>query len=99
MEKLETFYQHSLFLNQGDSKGWPWVAGSGVIGLKKVTVAGMKPGTYQIRITTTTDKSRLSYTTDDTKTAEVKDDGILTIDTATPSATVCGIEIIRSEAK
>ena len=93
LEELETFYQHSLFLNDGE--GWPWVAGSGVVGLRKVTVAGMKPGTYQIRITTTSSTNRLSHTTEDSKTAEVRNDSILTIDIATTSGTVCGIEIIR----
>jgi len=91
LEKLQTFYQHSLFLSNG--KGWPWVAGSGVVGLKKVTLKGMKPGSYQIRITTTTDEDRTIYTTDIIETAQVKDDGVLTFNTAT--RIICGIEIIR----
>ncbi len=46
---LETFYQHSLFLKGGS--GWPWVAGSGVIGVRLVTLSGLKPGVYSVRLT------------------------------------------------
>ena len=46
---LETFYQHSLFLKGGS--GWPWVAGSGLIGVRVVTLSGLKPGVYSVRLT------------------------------------------------
>lgn len=46
---LETFYEHSLFLKGGE--GWPWVAGSGVIGLRAVNLSGLKPGDYTVRLT------------------------------------------------
>jgi hypothetical protein len=49
LKELQTFYQHSLFLKGG--KGWPWVAGSGVLGLRTVTLSGLKPGDYTIRLT------------------------------------------------
>jgi hypothetical protein len=47
--ELETFYQHSLFLKGGT--GWPWVAGSGVSGLRALTVSGLKPGEFAVRLT------------------------------------------------
>jgi len=50
LEKLETFYEHSLFLEEG-GKGWPWVAGSGIRGVSRVTVDGLLPGTYRLRVT------------------------------------------------
>ena len=46
---LETFYQHSLFIEGGI--GWPWVAGSGLIGVRVVTLSGLKPGDYSVRLT------------------------------------------------
>ncbi len=95
LDKLETFYQHSLFMNQGT--GWPWVAGSGVVGLKSVTIAGMKLGNYQIRITTTTNENRSSFTTENALTIQVENNGILTIEVGTAKGPICGVEIIRSE--
>ena len=47
--ELETFYQHSLFLKGGT--GWPWVAGSGLIGARVVTLSGLKAGVYSVRLT------------------------------------------------
>lgn len=49
LEELETFYQHSLFLEKGGI-GWPWVAGSGVRGISSVSVSGLKPGNYRVRV-------------------------------------------------
>jgi len=96
LEKLESFYQHSLFLNQGE--GWPWVAGSGVIGLKSVTVSGMKPGIYTVRITTTVNGDRGRYRTHDVPPVAVSADGNLSIAPAIDGAEVCGIEILPNSS-
>ena len=93
LAQLETFYQHSLFLKEGN--GWPWIGGSGVVGLKSVSIAGIKPGNYQIRITTTSDQDRSSFTTGADTMIKVGGSGILTIETGTAAGPVCGIEIIR----
>jgi hypothetical protein len=45
---LETFYRHSLFLEGGE--GWPWVAGSGVRGIRSAILGGIKPGSYRVRL-------------------------------------------------
>ncbi len=50
LEELETFYRHSLFLEKGGT-GWPWVAGSGVRGIKSISILGLKPGDYRVRAT------------------------------------------------
>jgi hypothetical protein len=42
------FYQHSLFVRGGC--GWPWVAASGVEGLTRATIRGLKPGRYVVRL-------------------------------------------------
>jgi len=44
----EFFYRHSVWIEGGE--GWPWVGASGVKGLKAVTVAGLKAGTYTVRL-------------------------------------------------
>ncbi|MCB1079329.1 MAG: hypothetical protein KDM64_16025, partial [Verrucomicrobiae bacterium] len=49
ISELANFYRHSLFLKGGH--GWPWVAGSGVEGLRSVTLSGLKLGTYTLRLT------------------------------------------------
>lgn len=49
LAELETFYQHSLFLRGG--RGWPWVAGSGVFGLRSLVLTGLRPGEYTVRLT------------------------------------------------
>ncbi len=48
LANLETFYRHSLFLEGGE--GWPWVAGSGVRGIRSATLGGIKPGSYRVRL-------------------------------------------------
>ncbi|MCX6857703.1 MAG: PQQ-binding-like beta-propeller repeat protein [Verrucomicrobia bacterium] len=48
-EKPEFYYQHSLWMKGG--QGWPWVAASGVKGLRAVTISGLKSGTYTVRLT------------------------------------------------
>ena len=45
---LKTFYRHSLFMETG--QGWPWVAGSGVRGIRSAKLGGIKPGSYQMRL-------------------------------------------------
>ena len=47
--KPETFYQHSLWIrNPGDT--WPWVAGSGIRGLRALRVEGFRPGSYTLSL-------------------------------------------------
>lgn len=45
----EAFYQHSLWMQGG--QGWPWVASSGLKGLKRLSVHGLKNTTYTLRLT------------------------------------------------
>jgi len=45
----ETFYRHSLWMAGGE--GWPWVASSGMKDLSRLTLRGLKPGTYVVRLT------------------------------------------------
>ena len=47
-EQPDFFYQHSLFVQGG--RGWPWVAASGVEGISRVTLRGLKPGRYVVRL-------------------------------------------------
>lgn len=42
----EFFYRHSVWIEGGT--GWPWVGASGVKGLQRVTVSGLKPGSYTV---------------------------------------------------
>ncbi len=44
----EFFYRHSVWIEGGE--GWPWVGASGVKGLQRVTVSGLKPGSYTVRL-------------------------------------------------
>lgn len=44
----EYYYRHSVWIEGGE--GWPWVGASGVKGLQRVTVAGLKPGSYTVRL-------------------------------------------------
>ncbi len=46
--KPETYYRHSLWIEGGT--GWPWVGASGAKNLESLTVHGMKPGKYQVRL-------------------------------------------------
>jgi hypothetical protein len=48
LAELETFYRHSLFQEGGE--GWPWVAGSGVRGIRSANLGGIKPGRYRVRL-------------------------------------------------
>ena len=43
------FYRHSLFLEGGH--GWPWVGASGAEGLSRLTIEGIEPGRYTVRLT------------------------------------------------
>ena len=47
--KPKTYYHHSLWMKGGE--GWPWVAASGIEGLESITVSGLKPGKYRVRLT------------------------------------------------
>jgi hypothetical protein len=42
------FYQHSLWIEGG--QGWPWVAASGATGLTAITLEGLKPGEFRVRL-------------------------------------------------
>jgi len=42
------FYQHSVWMQGG--QGWPWVAASGVEGASAVTISGLKPGHFTVRL-------------------------------------------------
>lgn len=44
----EYYYRHSVWIEGGE--GWPWVGASGMKGLQSVTVAGLKPGSYTVRL-------------------------------------------------
>lgn len=46
----EFFYRHSIWMKDGGD-GWPWVAASGVRGLRSVKIEGFKPGVYEVRLT------------------------------------------------
>ncbi|MDP6115701.1 MAG: PQQ-binding-like beta-propeller repeat protein [Planctomycetota bacterium] len=46
---VEYFYRHSLWVKGGN--GWPWVAASGVRGLSKVSIGGLKKSNYIVRLT------------------------------------------------
>ena len=41
-------YQHSLFLDGGH--GWPWVGASAAKGLSRLTIDGIQPGRYIVRL-------------------------------------------------
>jgi hypothetical protein len=42
------FYQHSLRIEGG--QGWPWVVASGATGLSAITVQGLQPGEFLVRL-------------------------------------------------
>ncbi len=44
----ETFYRHSLWMQPGE--GWPWVAASGVKGLRRARLSGLTNGRYTVRL-------------------------------------------------
>ncbi len=44
----KTFYHHSLWIEGG--QGWPWVAASGMQGVKSLELKGVKPGNYALRL-------------------------------------------------
>ncbi|MBC8352905.1 MAG: PQQ-binding-like beta-propeller repeat protein [Planctomycetes bacterium] len=47
-ESAQYFYQHSLWMHDGE--GWPWVGASGVEGASAVTINGLRPGNFTIRL-------------------------------------------------
>ncbi|MAG94735.1 MAG: hypothetical protein CMJ48_13475 [Planctomycetaceae bacterium] len=42
------FYRHSLWIEGG--RGWPWVAASGVEGVRSLTIGGLKTSKYTVRL-------------------------------------------------
>ncbi len=46
--QAKTFYHHSLWIEGGE--GWPWVAASGMEGLQSLSLRGVKPGSYSVRL-------------------------------------------------
>lgn len=47
-ESPDVFYRHSLWIEGG--RGWPWVAASGARGLSSVTLEGLTPGRFTVRL-------------------------------------------------
>jgi len=47
-ETASYFYRHSVWMHEGE--GWPWVAASGVEGASAVTISGLKPGQFTVRL-------------------------------------------------
>jgi outer membrane protein assembly factor BamB len=43
-------YRHSIWMTP-DEKTWPWVAASAATDIQSITIAGFKPGAYQIKLT------------------------------------------------
>ncbi len=46
--EAQFYYHHSLWIEGGT--GWPWVAASGVRGASEITISGLKPATFTIRL-------------------------------------------------
>lgn len=46
--EAKPFYHHSLWVEGG--RGWPWVAASGIEGLRSLKAEGLKQGTYVVRL-------------------------------------------------
>ena len=44
----KTFYNHSLWIEGGT--GWPWVAASGMEGVQTISLKGVMPGVYSVRL-------------------------------------------------
>ena len=49
-EKIRHEYRHSLWIENGSEKVWPWVSGSAVIGARTIPRQGLKNGRYQARL-------------------------------------------------
>lgn len=49
-ENPEYVYRHSIWMNAKD-RAWPWVGGSAAKKVKSVTISGIKPGDYEVRVT------------------------------------------------
>ncbi|HUG69234.1 MAG TPA: malectin domain-containing carbohydrate-binding protein, partial [Pirellulaceae bacterium] len=47
-ETAAYFYRHSVWMHDGE--GWPWVAASGLEGASAVTIGGLKPGQFTVRL-------------------------------------------------
>ena len=47
-ELPDFYYRHSVFMKGGSD--WPWVTASGARGLESITIKGIKPGTYSVRL-------------------------------------------------
>lgn len=44
-----TYYHHAVWMRGGH--GWPWVAASGVEGIRSVKIEGLRPGPFTVRLT------------------------------------------------
>ncbi len=42
------YYRHAVWIRGG--QGWPWVAASGIAGLERLVIHGIKPGSYLVRL-------------------------------------------------
>ncbi|QDT92440.1 outer membrane protein assembly factor BamB family protein [Gimesia algae] len=47
-KSVESFYQHSLWIEGG--RGWPWVGASGITGVREIRLNQMKAGNYTMRL-------------------------------------------------
>jgi outer membrane protein assembly factor BamB len=45
----KTYYHHALWICGG--RGWPWVAASGIQGVRSLKIEGLRPGTFTVRMT------------------------------------------------
>ncbi len=47
-ETAADYYRHSLWIEGG--RGWPWVAASGIEGVRTVSLEGLQPADYTVRL-------------------------------------------------
>lgn len=52
------YYHHALWIRGG--RGWPWVAASGIRGMRSIKIQGLRPGAFTVRLTfAETEKTKL----------------------------------------
>jgi len=44
-----TYYHHAVWIRGG--RGWPWVAASGIRGIRLLKIEGLRPGAFTVRLT------------------------------------------------
>jgi hypothetical protein len=45
----KAYYHHGLWIRGG--RGWPWVAASGIRGIRSLKIEGLRPGAFTVRLT------------------------------------------------